>query len=117
MPETLVDHYAALNLPPTADLPGIENAYARLSAELAQQTRFDETAAAALLRINQAYAVLSQPARRRDYDQVFLALERSQAEQAAAVIQRNATARRWLIRGVLFGALGVEAMLLIAFTV
>ena len=32
----LMDYYAVLNLPPKADLSGIENAYARLSDDLNQ---------------------------------------------------------------------------------
>ena len=71
MSEKGSNHYAVLNLPPNADFVGVENAYARLSNELASQTWFDETATAQLMRVNQAYAVLSRPDLRTDYDNEF----------------------------------------------
>ena len=40
----LTDYYAVLNLPHDADLIGIENAYARLSDELAMGTNLDASA-------------------------------------------------------------------------
>lgn len=71
----IVDYYATLNLPPTADLIGIDNAYARLSAELAQRAEVDETSVDALRKLNEAYAVLSKPNLRIEYDSVFFKAE------------------------------------------
>jgi curved DNA-binding protein CbpA len=73
----VVNYYAMLNLPPTADLVGVENAYARLSDEFAGRMEFDDTAVDGLRRLNEAYSVLSKPDLRREYDRVFLAAEQT----------------------------------------
>lgn len=99
----LVDYYSVLNLPHTADLTGVENAYARISDELAQLTEVDDECREALERVNEAYAVLSKPELRRGYDAVFLAKER-EAEQRkwAATVRR----RVWVQRAII-AALGL----------
>ncbi|HEX6032279.1 MAG TPA: DnaJ domain-containing protein [Tepidiformaceae bacterium] len=94
----LVDYYAILNLPPKADLHGIENAYARLSDELAVRMDIDETSGGALARINEAYSVLSRPDLRREYDRVYFGYERDTAEkQEVSRVRRRKWARRVLI--------------------
>jgi curved DNA-binding protein CbpA len=97
----LVDYYSILNLPPRADLVGIENAYARLSDDLAVRGHVDDTVEVALERLNEAYSVLSKPELRRVYDRAFFAKEIADDERAA----RAATRRRNLVAGALVGAL------------
>jgi curved DNA-binding protein CbpA len=106
-----VDHYAALNLPPTADFTGVENAYARLSNELASQTWFDETATAQLMRVNEAYSVLSRPELRSDYDKVFRAEEFKVRERAARARRRRQIEKKVLIAGAAVAVLAGEASL------
>ncbi|MBE7517905.1 MAG: DnaJ domain-containing protein [Thermoflexaceae bacterium] len=97
----MVDYYAILNLPPTADLTGIDNAYARLSAELAERTEIDETSADALRRVNEAYAVLSKPNLRIEYDSVFFKTELDRLQQ----VEETAERRRRLMANTIVGAL------------
>ena len=87
----LLDYYAVLNLPPRADLAGIENAYARLSDDLMKQSEHDDTFRDAMQKLNEAYAVLSKPELRRDYDRAFFRgeLERIEKEAKAAQRRRN----------------------------
>ncbi len=99
----LVDYYAALNLPHDADLAGIENAYARISDELATLGDVDEECKAALALVNEAYSVLSRPELRRAYDAVFLAKER---EEARRELERKVRRREWAQRAIV-GALGL----------
>ncbi|KAA0236585.1 MAG: DnaJ domain-containing protein [Dehalococcoidia bacterium] len=97
----IVDYYAILNLPPTADLTGIDNAYARLSAELAERSEVDETSVNALQRVNEAYAVLSKPNLRIEYDSIFFKAEIDRQEQMA----ESADRRRRLMGNMIVGAL------------
>ena len=99
----LIDYYAILNLPNKADLLGIENAYARLSDDLAIRGGVDETAEAALERVNEAYSVLSKPELRRVYDRAFFAKEIAEAERQARALER----RRAIASGLLIGGLGL----------
>jgi len=103
----VVNYYAMLNLPPTADLMGVENAYARLSDELAGRMEFDDTAGDALRRLNEAYSVLSKPELRREYDRAFLARELEDTERRLLAEQR----KRRLLARLMVGAL-VGIMLL-----
>jgi curved DNA-binding protein CbpA len=98
-----VDYYAILNLPPRADLSGIENAYARLSDDLAIRAAVDDTCQPALERVNEAYGVLSKPELRRVYDREFFSAEIAATERHERAIER----RRALASGVLIGALGL----------
>lgn len=99
----LVDYYSILNLPPKADLAGVENAYARLSDELALRLEVDETSAVALRRVNEAYSVLSRPELRREYDKVYFVRERAVEENRIVTSVR----RREATRKVLVYALGI----------
>lgn len=99
----LVDYYSILNLPPKADLAGIEAAYARLSSDLMRQSQYDESAREAMQRLNEAYAVLSKPELRREYDRAFFRAELERLEREARAIQR----RRALAGNILIGALGL----------
>lgn len=85
----LVDYYAVLAVPPDADLVGIENAYARRSSELVAAMEHDDTAAQALERLNEAYAVLSAPESRRLYDQAFFAAEIAESQRRLAAELRR----------------------------
>jgi curved DNA-binding protein CbpA len=98
-----MDYYAVLSLPPRADLSGIENAYARLSDDLMKQSTEDDTYRDAMQRLNEAYAVLSKPELRRDYDRAFFKgqLERIEREERAARRRRN------MAGNALVGALGL----------
>jgi DnaJ-class molecular chaperone len=63
------DYYATLGLPPQADTRQIKEAYRRLAFEHHPDRHRDTPSAAdTMKRINEAYAVLSHPAKRREYD-------------------------------------------------
>jgi curved DNA-binding protein CbpA len=93
----IVDYYAVMNLPYDADLTGVENAYARLSDELALLGSVDNGASEALKRLNEAYSVLSRPERRRKYDDVFLAEYQRQKVRAERRAQRRTELMQWAI--------------------
>ena len=96
MAETkLIDYYQVLNLPTRADLSGIETAYARLSDDLMKQSEDGETYREAMQKLNEAYAVLSKPELRRDYDRAFFKGELERLErEARAAKRREARARK-----------------------
>ena len=98
---SIIDYYSILNLPPTADLMGIENAYGRLSEEFAAGTVNDETSGLALERLNEAYSVLSRPTLRRDYDRVYFSNE----IQRERFRRDSDVQRRTRMRQVLIGSL------------
>jgi curved DNA-binding protein CbpA len=97
----LIDYYAILSLPPRADLMGIENAYARLSDDFARQMEVDDTSKEALVRLNEAYSVLSRPELRREYDRAFFRRELDALERQ----EKWAHRRRMLAEKTLLGAL------------
>lgn len=97
----IIDYYAILNLPPNADLAGIENAYAHLSEELVRASEDDDTNTRALARLNEAYGVLSHPPLRRDYDRVYFSSDILR-EQARRLADERTRGR---MRYVLIGAL------------
>lgn len=99
----IVDYYSILNLPPTADLIGIDNAYARLSAELADRSDVDETSVDALGKLNEAYAVLSKPNLRIEYDSVFFKTEIERQRRLAELADR----RRRLTGNLIVSALAL----------
>ena len=100
---SLIDYYGVLNLPHRADLAGVENAYARLSHELATRSEVDETAQEALLKVNEAYSVLSKPEMRRAYDQEFFREELESAQRRL----RAETRRQEIMSRALVGTLGI----------
>lgn len=98
----ILDYYAVLAIPPSADLVGIEAAYTRLSDELVTRSHADDTANSALNRLNEAYDVLANPETRRQYDEVLFQTE-------IEILRRQQHAedrRRWFIRASIFAALG-----------
>ena len=99
----LIDYYGILNLPPRADLMGVENAYARISDDLAMQIAVDETSKQALIRVNEAYAVLSKPELRREYDRAFFSREIASAQKMA----ESALRRKLVKERILIGALAL----------
>lgn len=99
----LMDYYAVLNLPPKADLSGIETAYARLSDDLMKQSVEDDSYRDAMQKLNEAYAVLSKPELRREYDRAFFRAELERLEKEARAAQR----RRNLASNAMVAALGL----------
>src|SRR5690606_38955645 len=99
----LIDYYSALNLPPKADLAGIEAAYARLSDDLMKQATQDDSFQPAMQKLNEAYAVLSKPELRREYDREFFRAELDRVEKEARALRR----RRTIAGNLLVGALGL----------
>ncbi len=97
----LVDYYAVLSIPPTADLMGIENAYAHLSDALATRVDVDDSSREALFRLNEAYGVLSKPEVRREYDRVYFSKEIALQRERE---KREERKRRWM-GNILVGAL------------
>ena len=61
------DHYAVLGVAPTADPEVIRAAY-RVLAQRHHPDRNVQTDGSAMVRLNQAYAVLSCPLRRAEFD-------------------------------------------------
>lgn len=114
MPEkaAIIDYYAIMNLPPTADLYGVENAYARLSGELAEMSANDEACTAALAKLNEAYNVLSRGDLRRKYDGIFLADKRLEQERAAQREVRSVAMKQWAIILTLVGIVAVQGAFL-----
>jgi len=110
----LVDYYAILAVPPDADLIGIENAYARISSELVAAMEHDETAAVALQRVNEAYAVLSNPETRRVYDQAFFAAEIAAEQRRIAAELRRQRIVQGLLAGVVVAIVVVQSAALAA---
>jgi curved DNA-binding protein CbpA len=110
---SLVDYYSILNLPPRADLAGIETAYARLSDDLAIRVAEDDTCEAALKRVNEAYAVLSKPELRRVYDREFFSKEVAEAERAFGAAERRRTIASRLLVGGLAGIVLLQAAVLV----
>lgn len=97
----LIDYYGILNLPPRADLMGVENAYARISDDLAHQIAFDDTSEHALVRVNEAYAVLSKPELRREYDRVFFSREIAAAQKMSEAALRRKMVKERILLGTL----------------
>lgn len=62
------DYYDALGVPPDAAASVIKNAYRRLAFQHHPDRNSDPAAADAMKRVNEAYAVLSHPEKRREYD-------------------------------------------------
>ncbi len=111
MSEKGSNHYAILNLPTNADFVGVENAYARLSNELASQTWFDETATAQLMRVNEAYSVLSRPDLRTDYDQQFFSKEIREKERRERRVVRRRRQKQFAATCAALAVLSGEALL------
>ena len=109
----LVDYYAILNLPPRADLQGIENAYARLSDELALRMDVDETSGGALHRLNEAYGVLSRPELRREYDRVYFVSERALEEKRQVARGRRREAIRRVLVYSLSAIVSIQVLTLV----
>ena len=110
---SLIDYYAVLNLPSRADLPGVENAYARLSDELARRIEIDETCADALRRVNEAYSILSRPELRREYDRAFFAKEIAEAELLWHRAERRRVMAGRLMMAGLLAVVAVQAGVLV----
>lgn len=108
----LIDYYAILNLPPRADLVGIENAYARISDDLAKQMHVEDTSRDQLKRVNEAYAVLSKPDLRREYDRVFFSKEIAAAEKLAHDALRQKLIKERILVGALLVVVTGQAVLL-----
>lgn len=103
----IIDYYAILAVPPGADLSGIQNAYARLSDEVSRLIGEDDTVQEGILRLNEAYHVLSNPETRRKYDAVYFARDRAEEQRREAARQRSRKRVARVIIGVL--ALAVSA--------
>ena len=97
----LTDYYAELHVPETTDILGLDNAYARLSGELATIGDGADASSEALRKLNEAYGVLSRADLRRQYDTVFLAAQR----EAAAKKDRARRRARARLQYAIIGAL------------
>ncbi len=93
----MIDYYQVLNLPVTADLMGVENAYSRLSDELVKLGQLDEATSHELDQLNEAYGVLSRPELRRQYDSVFLAKQRAEEARQLNAYVRRQSIMQWSI--------------------
>lgn len=97
----VIDYYKVLAVPADADLMGIENAYVRISGELAEQPDPDEHTRQAMEQVNEAYTVLANPESRRQYDRVLFAAEYEALERRLlAEARRRKWARRALVAGL-----------------
>jgi len=88
---------------------GVENAYARLSNELVYRTDVDETAADALKLVDEAYAVLSIPKLRVEYDSEFFKAEIERQRRLAESAARRSRMMANLIAGSLVVLVLAEA--------
>jgi hypothetical protein len=68
MPHHAVDPYAVLGIPRDASVQQARQAYRRLAMRYHPDLHQDELAAGKMRRINEAWHILSSPARRRRYD-------------------------------------------------
>lgn len=102
----VIDYYKSLAIPADADLIGIENAYVRLSGELVNASQHDDAASRALEDLNEAYSVLSNAERRREYDHLLFADEYAELERR----MRAELRRRSIIRSAMIGALGLVVL-------
>ena len=100
---SVTDYYAELHVPESADVAGIDNAYARLSGEFATTGDGDDASAEALRKLNEAYGVLSRADLRRQYDAIFFAGKRLAAEK----VDRKRRRRRAQLQYSIIGALVV----------
>ncbi len=81
----MIDHYRVLEVQPTASPEVIEKAYKALCLKHhpdRQPPGDHERATRRMQRLNASYAVLSDPAARREYDAAYLGRERARAEEA-----------------------------------
>ena len=108
----IVDYYAVLNLPPHADLAGIENAYTRLADELASRVHEDDTAGWALERVNEAYGVLSRADRRREYDQIYFSKEIAELQHEELMRERRRAIAGTIMVGALLSIVAVQSIVL-----
>ena len=100
----MVDYYAILGLELGASPGSIKLAYRRLAREchpdkkghLSQEAQ--ETAAARMAELNAAYAVLSDPKRRREYDDQLRTAQLLTAKKAASVAVETPAAPRTHVR-------------------
>jgi curved DNA-binding protein CbpA len=91
------DHYAVLGVAPTADPEVIRAAY-RVLAQRHHPDRNTHTDGTAMVRLNQAYATLSCPMRRAEFDRMQRHLQKhvqvnrfsTYAHQSACTPLRNA---------------------------
>ena len=89
------NHYAVLEVAPTASADEIQHAYRALALRYHPDRNAAPEAAAKMTAINEAWAVLGEPERRRDYD-ARLTKPAINAEIAASVLL---AAREILLRG------------------
>lgn len=68
MPEQISDPYAVLGIPRDASVQQARQAYRRLAMRYHPDLHQDEPTAGEMRRINEAWHILSSPARRRRYD-------------------------------------------------
>jgi curved DNA-binding protein CbpA len=68
MPQHAVDPYAVLGIPRDASVQQARQAYRRLAMRHHPDLHQDGLSAGKMLRINEAWHILSSPARRRQYD-------------------------------------------------
>jgi curved DNA-binding protein CbpA len=68
MPQQISDPYAVLGIPRDASVQQARQAYRRLAMRYHPDLHQDEPAAGEMRRINEAWHILSSPARRRRYD-------------------------------------------------
>jgi len=75
-------HYQTLNLRHNATAEDIHRAYRALARDYHPERNCNAPAVAQMVRINEAYEWLSDPGRRRTYDQQFIAAEPAELQEA-----------------------------------
>lgn len=91
------DYYAILMVHPKAEMFLIEAAYKRLAREYHPDFGNDPTSHEKMVEINEAYAVLSDPVRRRSYDEEYAYQARS-AELQVGVANASSTNHKTPVR-------------------
>lgn len=108
----VINYYKVLAVPSDADLMGIENAYVRISDELASQADPDDNTGRALEQVNEAYSVLANAETRRQYDQVLFAAEYEALERRVLAEERRRKWARRILVGALCGVIVAQAVAL-----
>ncbi len=89
------DYYGILGIAPTADLAEMRAAYRKLALEYHPDRNQDDPAATEKMReINEAYAILSDPAKRQEYDEL-----REQDNQSASERYKQTHTAEDIFRG------------------
>lgn len=82
-------HYKVLGIPKTATLKEIKSAYKSLAKEYHPDINKEESESSKFVSINEAYSILSDPVKRRQYDNENVFEIKQQIHKSSTVEQRS----------------------------